>query len=64
LAAGGVAHTVSRGADALQHEEREAAAAHGELVLAVRVTNSAKRSEAEAAMRAAGATRILSVVRA
>ena len=63
LAAGGIAHTVSRGADEIQHEQREAAAAHGDLVLAVRVTDSAKRSEAEAVIRAAGATRVQSVVR-
>ena len=63
LAAGGVAHTVSRGANEAQHEERNAAAARGDLVLSVRVADTAKRSEAEAAMRAAGATRIHSVVR-
>jgi hypothetical protein len=63
LAAGGIAHTMSRGADATQHDERQAAAARGELVLSVRVPDSAKRSEAEAAMRATGATRIHSVVR-
>lgn len=63
LAAGGVAHTISRGADETQHEQREAAAARGSLVLAVRVADNAKRAEAEAAMRAAGATRIQSMVR-
>ena len=57
-AAGGIAHTASRGADEAQHEEREAAAARGELVLAVRVADPLKQADAEAAMRAAGATRV------
>jgi hypothetical protein len=64
LAAGGIAHMASRGADAVQHQEREAAAAHGDLVLAARVTDNIKRGEAETAMRAAGAIRVVSVVRA
>jgi hypothetical protein len=64
LAAGGIAHMASRGADAVQHEQREDAAAHGELVLAARVTDNIRRGEAETAMRAAGATRVVSVVRA
>ncbi|MBV9735021.1 MAG: hypothetical protein JO209_03855 [Acidisphaera sp.] len=64
LAAGGAAHLAGRGADAEQHEQREAAAAQGHLVLTARVADNIKRGEAETAMRAAGATRVVSVVRA
>ena len=63
LAAGGIAHTASHGADAEQHEQRQIAAAQGELVLAARVSDNVKRGEAEGAMRAAGATRVVSIVR-
>lgn len=62
-AAGGIAHTASRGAEEEQHEQREAAAARGDLVLAVRLTDRLQQLDAEAAMREAGATRIVLVRR-
>jgi len=62
--AAALAHTASRAADQDQHEDREAAAARGELVLSVRIADPAKRQPAEAAMREAGATRVEPVVRA
>lgn len=62
-AAGGVAHSVSHGADNDQHRQREAAAARGELILAVNVSDAARQAEAEKIMRAAGATSVDAVVR-
>jgi len=62
-AAGGVAHSVSHGSDNDLHRQREAAAARGELILAVHVPDTVKQALAEDAMRAAGATRVEAVVR-
>ncbi len=47
--------------DKVQHDEREEAAARGELLLSVRVGDAARIPAAEEAMRAAGASRILNV---
>ena len=63
LGAGALAHGAERAVDSSQHAAREQAAARGALMLAVRVTNAAKRGDAEAAMRTAGAERIDAVQR-
>jgi hypothetical protein len=57
-AAGGSVFAIHGSADQTEQEDRDARAAGGELVLAVRATSAAKRSEAEAILRAAGATDI------
>jgi hypothetical protein len=57
-AAGGSIFAVHGAADQTEQTDRENRAGHGELVLAVRVTTEAKQSEAEAILRAAGATNI------
>jgi hypothetical protein len=57
-AAGGSVFAVHKAADQSEQTDRQARAASGDLVLGVRATTEAKRSEAEAILRAAGATNI------
>jgi len=57
-AAGGSVFAVHEAADRSEQTDRNARAVSGELVLGVRATTEAKRSEAEAILRAAGATAI------
>jgi len=57
-AAGGSVFAVHKMADQSEQTDRDDRAASGDLVLAVRVPTEAKRSEAEAILRAAGATGI------
>jgi hypothetical protein len=57
-AAGGSVFAVHGAADEMEQEDRESRAADGDLVLAVRAPTEAKRTEAEALLRAAGATNI------
>lgn len=61
--AGLVAHAASSAADSAQHQDREQAAARGELVLAVRTPDAERRSRAEALLREAGALRVEPVTR-
>ncbi|MBV9735520.1 MAG: hypothetical protein JO209_06385 [Acidisphaera sp.] len=61
--AAALAHTASRAADQVQHDDREAAAGRGELVLSVLLRDPAKQGPAEEAMRQAGATRVAPVLR-
>ncbi|HEY0184800.1 MAG TPA: hypothetical protein VGC09_18520 [Rhodopila sp.] len=60
-AAGGSVFAIHGTADKLEQIDRDDRAASGTLVLAVRVASEAKRSEAEAILRAAGATEIEAV---
>jgi hypothetical protein len=60
-AAGGAAFAGHGLADHMEQQDRDARAAHGDLVLAVRATTEAKRSKAEAILRKAGATGIEAV---
>lgn len=60
-AVGGGIFAAHGAADKTEQADRDARAAHGELVLAVRVTTDARRAEAEGVLRAAGATRIEAV---
>ncbi len=53
--AGGVVHALSSLANKDEQEDRDAKAATGTLVLAVRTPTAEKRAEAEAILRAAGA---------
>jgi len=55
-AAGGTVFAAHGARNHLEQEDRDIRAAKGDLVLAVRATTDAKRSEAEAILRAAGAT--------
>ncbi|MEA2739997.1 MAG: hypothetical protein QOH05_3304, partial [Acetobacteraceae bacterium] len=57
-AVGGSVFAVHGAADEMEQEDRESRAADGDLVLAVRAPTEAKRTEAEALLRAAGATNI------
>jgi len=57
-AAGGSVFAVHRTADNIEQADRDDRASTGHLVLAVRAENERKRSEAEAILRAAGATDI------
>jgi hypothetical protein len=57
-AAGGSVFAVHGAADRGEQNDRDTRAATGDLVLAVRATTEAKRSEAEAILNAAGATDI------
>jgi hypothetical protein len=57
-AAGGSVFAVQGAASHMEQNDREARAASGDLVLAVRATTAAKRAEAESILRAAGATDI------
>lgn len=57
-AAGGSVFAIHGAADKTEQNERDELAASGDLVLAVRTPTEAKRSEAEAILRAAGATHI------
>jgi hypothetical protein len=63
LVAGGGVFAASTAASDAQHDQRAAAARHGELVLAVNLRDAAEAGKAEAAMRDAGATRVASVRR-
>jgi hypothetical protein len=60
---GAATNVATTASNKVEHDEREEAAARGELVLSVR-TNAARRSVAEEAMRAAGSTRVEPVLRA
>jgi hypothetical protein len=57
-AAGGSVFAAHDLADNIEQDDRETRAAHGDLVLAVRIASDAKRASAEAILRAAGATSI------
>jgi outer membrane lipoprotein SlyB len=57
-AAGGSVFAAHRAADTVEQDVREDRAASGDLVLAVRASTIEKQSEAEAVLRAAGATSI------
>ncbi|WP_428488982.1 hypothetical protein [Rhodopila sp.] len=57
-AAGGSVFAVQGAAGKKEQADRDTRAASGDLVLAVRAANDAKRAEAEAILRAAGATGI------
>ncbi|MDR3534040.1 MAG: hypothetical protein P4L90_26180 [Rhodopila sp.] len=57
-AAGGATFAVHKAADRSEQRERDTRAADCTLVLAIRTTNQVKRSQAEAILRAAGATEI------
>ena len=57
-AAGGSVFAIHGTADKIEQSDRDSRAAEGDLVLAVRATTDEKRSEAEAILRAAGATDI------
>jgi hypothetical protein len=57
-AAGGSVFAVHGAADHAEQTDREGRAASGHLVLAVRAVTAAKRSAAEAILRASGATGI------
>ncbi len=56
--AAALAHSAGQAAESAQHDDREAAAQRGELVLAVRATTDERRSRAEDLLRQAGATRV------
>lgn len=60
-AAGGSVFAVHGAADLMEQKDRDDRAASGDLVLAVRTPTEAKRTEAEAILRAAGATSIKAV---
>jgi hypothetical protein len=57
-AAGGSVFAVHGAADKMEQHDRDTRAEAGHLVLAVRATTDAKRAEAEAILRASGATSI------
>jgi outer membrane lipoprotein SlyB len=57
-AAGGATYAVSSAANSQEQTQLDVRAAAGQLILAVRAPTEAKRSEAEAIMRGAGATDI------
>ena len=57
-AVGGSVFAMHGAAGQMEQKDRDARAANGDLVLAVRAPNEAKRSEAEAILHAAGATSI------
>jgi hypothetical protein len=57
-AAGGSLFAVHTAADHGEQQDRDTRAASGDLILAVRAATEAKRSEAEAILRAAGATHV------
>ncbi len=57
-AAGGATYAASTAANDAEQQHRDADAAQGVLALSVRVASPAKLSQADAIMRAAGATRI------
>ncbi|HEX3576125.1 MAG TPA: hypothetical protein VHU42_16115 [Rhodopila sp.] len=60
-AAGGSVFAAHRTADQSEQAERDERAASGDLVLSVRTSTEAKRSEAEAILRAAGATNVQAI---
>ena len=60
-AAGGSVFAIHGAADKSEQIDRDDKAASGDLVLAVHAASEAKRSEAEAILRAAGATEIEAV---
>ena len=61
--AGLLANAASSAASHVQHEDRETAAAQGQLVLSVRAPNAAKADAAMDVMRRAGASRVEQVIR-
>ncbi len=61
-AAGGGVFAVADAAASAEQSNRDDRAEHGELLLAVRTPTEAKRNQADAILRAAGATRIEVVV--
>ena len=63
LGAGALAAGASNAVAGLQSESRDQAAAAGTLVLSARVTSAERADKAEAAMTAAGATRVGSLTR-
>jgi len=60
-AAGGIAYALTSVSNKEEQSDREARAASGELVLAVRAPTPEKRAEAEAILRAAGGTNLVSI---
>ena len=60
-AAGGSVFAVQGAANLMEQNDREARAASGDLVLAVRATTAAKQAKAEAILRGAGATEIKTI---
>ncbi|HQT78635.1 MAG: hypothetical protein B7Z80_17265 [Rhodospirillales bacterium 20-64-7] len=60
-AAGGATYAAHGASEQAQQHERDARAADGALVLAVRTTTDAKREQAESILRAAGATSVEAV---
>jgi hypothetical protein len=60
-AAGGSVFAIHGAADNAEQQDRDRRAADGNLILAVRVTTAAKQADAEAILRAAGATGIEAV---
>ncbi len=60
---GAAVQGVSGATDKAQHAEREQAASRGELLLSVRLRDATRRPLAEAAMREAGASRVMVVSR-
>lgn len=64
VGAGAVAHAVNRGAESAQHDEREAHARAGTLILSVRAPTEACQQEAATLMRDAGATKVAGIIRA
>ncbi len=56
---GGLVHAANTAGSDLQSEDRTEAAARGELVLSVRVTDAEKAARAEQELRTAGATDVL-----
>ncbi len=63
LGLGGAVEGVAAASDKVQHDERQDAAARGDLLLSVRLRDGARRQVAEQAMREAGATAIEPVAR-
>jgi hypothetical protein len=61
--AAGIAHSMSRAADSAQHDEREAKAARGELVLSVLAKDADRQQAAIEALTHAGALRVEPVTR-
>lgn len=58
LGAAGLSEAASHAVDAMRHERRENAAAHGTLVLTVRVRDEDARARARAILHAAGAAEV------
>ncbi|HTW29576.1 MAG TPA: hypothetical protein VME92_20795 [Acetobacteraceae bacterium] len=63
LAAGALSEAGSHAADAMQHDERQALAREGRLVLSVRTASPSKQADAQAVLERTGATEIVAVRR-